>query len=311
VTGDRRVNVTDFGAIATLIGVTVDRTNPAHVRCDLDGNGTINQADLMFAMTGNGVDLRAAVNPCGAFLRSAPRNDGGVASADASVEVGPPAAATPSAVDRLVQAFGTAHGDRGRKPVGDGGASDAFIVGARVQLGDLIASLPRDTVLPGLFALRSTPERLAIGGAVTAQQAADAFALVTLGEVDGWLVCLAPAEQNTPASLAVTGAMLVASGLDVGIVVHAGDGWAEVVGPDIVVRFRGGIPQDWQQRVVDSFGGFVVTPLAAGEWMLESQTRFGGDAWKVLRSLERRRDVEAAQSALTAGAAEPEQEEAP
>ena len=310
VTGDQRTNVTDFGAIATLIGVTVDRANPVHVRCDLDGNGTITQADLMSAMTGNGVDLRAAVNPCSTFFRSAADADGGVASAEPAADASISAGGSMSMADRLAKAFGGAHGDRSRG-LGDGaGASDALVDGNRVQLGELIASLPRDTMLPGLLALKATPERLVHGMGMAPQEAADAFALVTLGEVDGWLVALAPSDQHTPASIAAMGSMLVASGLDVGVIVHTGEGWAEIVGPDLTVRFRGGIPQDWQRRVVESFGGFVITPLAQDEWMLESETRFGGDAWKALRALGSRRDIEHAGAEESIGADAPEAEAA-
>jgi len=311
VTGDRRVNVTDFGAIATLIGVTVDRANPAHVRCDLDGSGTITQADLVSAMSGNGVDLRAAVNPCSTFLRSAPNADGGVASADSAGDGVTAGGGSMSVADRLTNAFGGVRGDRGRGNGNGAIASDALVVGSRVQLGELIASLPRDTMLPGLLALRPTPERLANGAGIAPRDAAEAFALVALGEVDGWLVALAPADQHTPASIAAMGSMLVASGLDVGVVVHAGEGWAEIVGPDLSVRFRGGIPQEWQRRVVDAFGGFVVMPLAQDEWMLESQTRFGGDAWKVLRTLGSRRDVEQAGAAESIGAETPNAADSP
>ena len=311
VTGDRRVNVTDFGAIATLIGVTVDRANPAHVRCDLDGSGTITQADLVSAMSGNGVDLRAAVNPCSTFLRSAPNADGGVASADSAGDGVTAGGGSMSMADRLTNAFGGVRGDRGRGNGNGAIASDALVVGSRVQLGELIASLPRDTMLPGLLALRPTPERLANGAGIAPRDAAEAFALVALGEVDGWLVALAPADQHTPASIAAMGSMLVASGLDVGVVVHAGEGWAEIVGPELSVRFRGGIPQEWQRRVVDAFGGFVVTPLAQDEWMLESQTRFGGDAWKVLRTLGSRRDVEQAGAAESIGAETPNAADSP
>jgi hypothetical protein len=90
--------------------------------------------------------------------------------------------------------------------------------------------------------------------------------------------------------------MLVGAGLDVGVVLHTGEGWVEVVGPDLTVQFRSVAPLDWQQRVHDGFGGFTPTALADGQWLLESASRFGGDAWKVLRALRARRDVESVEA---------------
>jgi hypothetical protein len=58
------------------------------------------------------------------------------------------------------------------------------------------------------------------------------------------------------------------------------------------VQFRSVAPLDWQQRVLNGFGGFTATQLAEGQWLLEGESRFGGDAWKVLRALRARRDVE-------------------
>ena len=52
----------------------------------------------------------------------------------------------------------------------------------------------------------------------------------------------------------------------------------------------------------ESFGGFVITALAEDEWLLEGESRFGGDAWKVLRTLESRRDIEEAGNARLIGA---------
>jgi hypothetical protein len=131
---------------------------------------------------------------------------------------------------------------------------------------------------------------------LAASEAIDAFALQPLGELDGWVVALAPEGHHTPASLAVLSAMLVGAGLDVGVVLHTGEGWVEVVGPDLTVQFRSVAPLDWQQRVLDGFGGFTPTALADGQWLLESASRFGGDAWKVLRALRARRDVESVEA---------------
>ena len=81
-----------------------------------------------------------------------------------------------------------------------------------------------------------------------------------------------------------------------------GGGWVEIVGPDLSVRFRGTIPASWQRRVLESFGGFLVTAVADDEWILEGESRYGGDAWKVLRALESRRDIEEAGNARLIGA---------
>ncbi|MBI1304961.1 MAG: hypothetical protein GC172_14430, partial [Phycisphaera sp.] len=304
-TGDQRVNVTDFGAIATLLGVEVDRANPAHVRCDLDGSGTITQSDLALAMAANGVDLRAAVNPCTTFLQGSTFAGGGAASADQDE---PRGGSAPSLADMLrggIMGVGPA-GAKPARTAGDAASADsdamAEIDGGRIHLGGAVATLPRGTLLPGVIALRKTPERLALADALLPADAVDAFAFTAVGELDGWFVAVAPAEHHTPASLAAVSAMLVASGLDVGVVVHTGGGWVEIVGPDLAVRFRGTIPASWQRRVLDSFGGFLVTALAEDEWLLEGESRFGGDAWKLLRALEARRDIEEAGNARPVGA---------
>ncbi|MFM1822994.1 MAG: hypothetical protein RI967_1260, partial [Planctomycetota bacterium] len=280
-TGDQRANATDFGAIATLLGVEVDRANPVEVRCDLDSDGTIDQTDLALAMAANGVDLRAAVNPCTSFLSGAVAAGDGVAQAPRD-----------GGVPGATRGGGT-HGGSGRSARGgDGDGTDADAdASAESTLASMLESLPDGAVVPGLLALRESPEGRRAGTALAAAEAAAAFALEPLGEVDGWLVALAPAEQHTPASVAALGAMLVASGLDVGVVVHAGDGRASVVGPDLVVRFRDRIPADWQRRVVDSFGGFDAIALADGEWLLEGSTRLGVEAWRASRTLAARRDV--------------------
>jgi hypothetical protein len=306
VTGDQRTNVTDFGAIATLLGVVVDRANPAEVRCDLDGNGTIAQADLALAMSSNGVDLRAAVNPCSTFALGANVATGDARPTDAASE----ALDAPTSIDELIRGrlagrIPSAAASRWQRDALARGGDDAadhendhqhIIEGNRMQLGSFIASFPRGVLLPGLLAVRSTSDRFATGDGLAASEAIDAFALQPLGELDGWVVALAPEGHHTPASLAVLSAMLVGAGLDVGVVLHTGEGWVEVVGPDLTVQFRSVAPLDWQQRVLDGFGGFTPTALADGQWLLESASRFGGDAWKVLRALRARRDVESVEA---------------
>jgi hypothetical protein len=305
VTGDQRTSVTDFGAIATLLGVEVDRANPTHVRCDLDGSGTVTQADLSLAMSANGIDLRAAVNPCTTFLQGTTFAGGAMPSPD---DDGSRVAPAPSLADMLrsgILGVGPA-GAGNASARGDGAPADTgaspVVDGDRIHLGAVVGSLPRGAVLPGVVALRTTPERLAVGDALSIADAVEAFAFTPVGAVDGWFIAVAPAEHHTPASLAAVSAMLVASGLDVGVVVHMGGGWVEIVGPDLSVRFRGTIPASWQRRVLESFGGFLVTAVADDEWILEGESRYGGDAWKVLRTLESRRDIEEAGNARLIGA---------
>ncbi len=305
VTGDQRTSVTDFGAIATLLGVEVDRANPTHVRCDLDGSGTVTQADLSLAMSANGIDLRAAVNPCTTFLQGTTFAGGAMPSPD---DDGSRVASAPSLADMLRSGLlGVGPAGAGNTSArGDGAPADSdaapVVDGDRIQLGAVVESLPRGAVLPGVVALRATPERLALGDALSPADAVEAFAFTPVGSVDGWFIAVAPAEHHTPASLAAVSAMLVASGLDVGVVVHMGGGWVEIVGPDLSVRFRGTIPASWQRRVLESFGGFLVTAVADDEWILEGESRYGGDAWKVLRALESRRDIEEAGNARLIGA---------
>lgn len=64
-TQDRRVNNTDVGAIASLLGTNpIDRENPDHLRADLNTDGAINQADLDIALAARGASSRQIRNPC-------------------------------------------------------------------------------------------------------------------------------------------------------------------------------------------------------------------------------------------------------
>ena len=256
-------------------------------------------------MSANGIDLRAAVNPCTTFLQGTTFAGGAMPSPDGD---GSRVASAPSLADMLRSGLlGVGPAGAGNTSArGDGAPADSdaapVVDGDRIQLGAVVESLPRGAVLPGVVALRTTPERLALGDALSPADAVEAFAFTPVGSVDGWFIAVAPAEHHTPASLAAVSAMLVASGLDVGVVVHMGGGWVEIVGPDLSVRFRGTIPASWQRRVLESFGGFLVTAVADDEWILEGESRYGGDAWKVLRALESRRDIEEAGNARLIGA---------
>ena len=115
--------------------------------------------------------------------------------------------------------------------------------------------------------------------------------LEPLGMIDGWNIALVANGQELPANFAVLGSMLVAAGLDVGVVTHVGDGVPTIIGPELEVRFRERIPQSWQARVLESLGGFNLRPSNDGTWTLEATTRFGGDTWRAMRELTKRRDV--------------------
>jgi len=65
VTGDARVNNSDVGAIATLLGTEqVDPLNERHLRSDIDGDGDIDDYDLEVVLEARRRDARFLPNPC-------------------------------------------------------------------------------------------------------------------------------------------------------------------------------------------------------------------------------------------------------
>ena len=293
VTGDQRTNVTDFGAISTQMGIEVDRAVPLEVRCDLDGNGVVNMLDLSLAMAANGLDLRAAVNPCSTFLLGAQSGTGvgGASVGGLDLELG--TTTNHGVLESHASAHGRASGG-GMFDAANGGAADDQQLN-NAALRSILMKFPKHALVPGVIAIRATPA--SIGTALdqrdllTPRDAIHAFMLEPLGMIDGWNIALVANGQELPANFAVLGSMLVAAGLDVGVVTHVGDGVPTIIGPELEVRFRERIPQSWQARVLESLGGFNLRPSNDGTWTLEATTRFGGDTWRAMRELTKRRDV--------------------
>jgi hypothetical protein len=293
VTGDQRTNVTDFGAISTQMGIEVDRAVPLEVRCDLDGNGVVNMLDLSLAMAANGLDLRAAVNPCSTFLLGAQSGTGvgGASVGGLDLELG--TTTNHGVLESHASAHGRASGG-GMFDAANGGVADDQQLN-NAALRSILMKFPKHALVPGVIAIRATPA--SIGTALdqrdllTPRDAIHAFMLEPLGMIDGWNIALVANGQELPANFAVLGSMLVAAGLDVGVVTHVGDGVPTIIGPELEVRFRERIPQSWQARVLESLGGFNLRPSNDGTWTLEATTRFGGDTWRAMRELTKRRDV--------------------
>lgn len=76
ITGDRRVNNTDIGAVASLTGLdTVSPGNQQHVRADINRDGRVNEADVDALLPLRGIDARFIHSPC-------PEDDGSSGFAD-------------------------------------------------------------------------------------------------------------------------------------------------------------------------------------------------------------------------------------
>jgi hypothetical protein len=64
-TGDRRVNNTDVGGVASLLGTDpIDLSNALHVRSDIDRDGDVDAADLQVVLAERGKDARFIAVPC-------------------------------------------------------------------------------------------------------------------------------------------------------------------------------------------------------------------------------------------------------
>jgi hypothetical protein len=64
-TGDRRVNNTDVGGVASLLGTDpIDVRNALHVRSDIDRDGDVDATDLAVVLAERGKDARFIVPPC-------------------------------------------------------------------------------------------------------------------------------------------------------------------------------------------------------------------------------------------------------
>lgn len=289
VTGDQRTNVTDFGAIVSLVGTTaVDRANPVEVRCDVDRDGDIDPGDLIKAMQANGIDLRAAFNPCSIAAPEPSSSTTTIVTIDdASALDGPPVAGAMSGED----GGGAAHAGGHASHLHRGGHEtglEAEDEGA--WLGDLLRGVTRGNLAPGVLALRARPD--GDEHALTPADAVEAFALDPLGEHDGWTVVVVSDGFEAPAAAASIAAMLTGAGLDVGVLERDADGLPLIVGPGLAVSFRPGIPEPWQKRVLDGLGGFEPRDLGHGAWTVHATSHFGGDAWNAMRSLRQRRDIE-------------------
>ncbi|MCA9311171.1 MAG: S8 family serine peptidase, partial [Phycisphaerales bacterium] len=82
VTGDRRVNNTDVGALASLLGTNpINPANRFHVRADVNTDGRIDQLDLDAVLARRGIDARSLTDPLpgdsSAILGEGPLPDSG------------------------------------------------------------------------------------------------------------------------------------------------------------------------------------------------------------------------------------------
>lgn len=98
VSGDRRVNNTDVGGLVTLLGTDpIDKSEPLQVRCDVNADGKIDQADLTLVLARRGKTLIGTQNPC---LFRAVQMSGAVSGAAAPVSANPPQAAPSPAAEK-------------------------------------------------------------------------------------------------------------------------------------------------------------------------------------------------------------------
>ena len=287
VTGDLRTNVTDFGALATLVPtLIIDRANPLEVRCDIDRDGDIDSTDITIALAANGTNLHSAVNPCSTFVE-------GAAGDLASSEGRAPISASQSGA--LARNNGSTQSNGGTAGMAHSphGNSDAPAVDAEHR----IALTAEDRRVVSILALRPQPEA-AIGGdglaleTVNVSDLVSAFALSEVGMLDGWILVDVPLELSSPAHVTELSAMLVDAGAEVGIVVGSDDGLGRVIGASLTVQFRAFAPLSWHARVLATLSDFAVSELGDGGWCLRARSHFGADAWTAMQQLKMRRDVE-------------------
>jgi hypothetical protein len=117
-------------------------------------------------------------------------------------------------------------------------ADTASSDGAKLRV-DGLASLPRGAVVEGVVALRVASKDAmpvdAISHTMSPAEAVDALAagFAPVGDFDGWFVAVARPGHDNPAAFAAACAVFAASGLEVGVLVHVGGGWLEIVGADV------------------------------------------------------------------------------
>ncbi|MDI9404655.1 MAG: Ig-like domain-containing protein [Limnohabitans sp.] len=84
-TGDRRVNNTDVGGVASLLGTDpIDVRNALHTRSDIDRDGDVDAADLQIVLAERGKDARFIAAPC----PPEPAQNGVVVSSEAGTAQG-------------------------------------------------------------------------------------------------------------------------------------------------------------------------------------------------------------------------------
>lgn len=293
VTGDMRVNVTDLGALATMIPVMeVDRAAPLEVRLDLNADGRIDSADLLVAVQAYGLDLRAAVNTCSSFGvvqvaqgGGAGAHAGGGASLDGTTEWGVPAGGG-----------WRSRGEAGAPGSGDGhmrgGGPGAVAAGTAATAPAPVVSstsAPSERLALGWIAIRAGVAERALG--LTSHEILEAYGITVASELEEWTVARLPVHLEEPMRSSVLVVLLVGAGFDVGVVEWRADGALRVVGPEVLATFRPETPAAWQAWVLDSLHGMDRVAIGPSTWRLNALSRQGRDAWIAMRQLQRRREV--------------------
>jgi len=255
VTGDNRVTVNDAGALVTLFGtLAIDPLNPYHVRCDIDGDGSITNLDLAVLLGQLGRDWRGFSTPCMGFapVMTGPNQ---VAGTDGAAGEGAAGQGLRGGASGASGASGAAAGGTGGRLVRSGGADDASVM----VLAMVDGRSERCRIRPDLLAVEQGFD------------AADAeeFALdrVRPGcDPCSWDIYAAGAHPLSMAAARTLQSMLEGVGVRTAAVVERADGTLAVLLPEIALVAREDLPAGWVDRAIDAaMAGAPAHDVQAGE----------------------------------------------
>lgn len=273
--GDLKVNATDGGGVAGLIGIgEIDRFDPWHVRSDLDRDGDIDLADVEVVTMHRPSDLTWLVTTCTVLNQGSDGKSGPTPVAwheDGTIDHGG------VLVDRIEETAGGrprgGAGDEGREAFDEavGSTTDLTWSGAD---GDPV-SFP---VLLERIAVRST--RSGIDAASILAAYGISRHSIELLSVDGWMWGRLPGHLATPEGHAALAARLAGHGVECGPVVAIGADLVMVSTPSVLLAFDEAVPPAWRSLVIDQVtpGATVRPSVLEGVDRLGLASTFGGDA---------------------------------
>jgi hypothetical protein len=280
VTGDNRVTVNDAGALVTLFGtLAIDPLNPYHVRCDIDGDGSITNLDLAVLLGQLGRDRRGFSTPCMSFAPVMGSQNTLASEAGAADE----GAAGASGAGRRGGSSGAAKRGSGGTLVRASGADDASLVVLAMVNG-----------LPERCRIR--PDLLAVEQGFDAAEAEE-FALDRVDpgcDPCPWDIYAAGAHPLSMAAARTLQSMLDGIGVRTAAVIERADGTLAVLLPEIALVARDELPAGWVDRAIAvALAGAADHDVQAGEGAARAVSLRGGtvaDIVDAMRRLSARRE---------------------